>query len=123
MNIIQQFDLPFEGILELHTGFYNSHLCTFPITIPDTVQTSIHSEKVVGFSVYPNPVEDILNINFTNSNNKYKLLISDLNGRIIKEMSVYDNYSVDISDLKAGIYIVSLGSDKGMIDRIKIAKK
>ncbi len=43
MNIIKQFDLPFEGILELHTGFYSSQECTFPITIPDTVQTSINS--------------------------------------------------------------------------------
>ncbi|MEZ5197354.1 MAG: hypothetical protein R2764_13435 [Bacteroidales bacterium] len=36
--------LPFAGYLELHTGFFSSLACSFPITIADTISVGIPEE-------------------------------------------------------------------------------
>jgi uncharacterized Ntn-hydrolase superfamily protein len=64
----------------------------------------------LGFTVYPNPVNEMLNVDCpTLSNNKNQVIIfTDLTGRMVKKLNV-SNYKmkVDISDLKDGIYFVA----------------
>ncbi|MBN2639613.1 MAG: T9SS type A sorting domain-containing protein [Bacteroidales bacterium] len=62
---------------------------------------------------YPNPVKNIVNMNFTlpEPNQTAKLTISDLTGKTIKILnlnSYQKKISIDISNLNSGMYFLSL---------------
>jgi len=72
------------------------------------------------FKIYPNPVESILNIEFTNLQIN-ELSVIDFMGRIIftKTGKIDDKTSIDVSNLKNGIYILSIQT----VDNKKIIKR
>jgi hypothetical protein len=65
LDIIHPFSLPFDGILELYVLFYDSLTCTFEITIPDTITTALQNPEFIELKIFPNPVADKLNIEFS----------------------------------------------------------
>ncbi|MFP5438026.1 MAG: T9SS type A sorting domain-containing protein [Bacteroidia bacterium] len=74
------------------------------------------------FSVYPNPSNSIVNIaNAKAQINGVKL--TDINGRTVKAAS-FDGVStaqVNIADLSAGVYMMTINSDKGAVTK-KVVK-
>jgi hypothetical protein len=67
------------------------------------------------FSVYPNPVSNI--INFSNEANAVVSTIemSDLNGRVVKTVNVNATEGqVSVSDLATGIYMMKITTDQGV---------
>jgi len=75
------------------------------------------------FSVYPNPSNSLVTINNTLNALINNVQITDLNGRVVKT----NNYAssteiqVNISDLSAGVYMMSINSDQGSVTK-KIVK-
>jgi hypothetical protein len=82
LNIIHPFELPFDGILELYVLFYDSLTCTFEITIPDTVTSSVKDSRLTDLRIFPNPVTDQLNIAFSSSEP-----VADIDMRIVNLLS------------------------------------
>lgn len=118
LNIVQPIDLPFEGFLELHTGFYYSHLCTFPITIPDTVQTSIDSDELVDLVVYPNPIKDNFRLTFTTRKATHiKFSLFDIYGKKLRMLMDQEvrvgNHSIQLQTdgLASGYYFLHTAID------------
>lgn len=76
------------------------------------------------FSVYPNPANDIVKISNSASASIDAVSISDLNGRTVKSVKLNgeSRAQVNISDLSAGIYMMSISSDQGTAVK-KIVKK
>jgi hypothetical protein len=75
----------------------------------------------ISFNVWPVPTSDILHCTLPAAG---KLSLHDMEGRQVKS-SEYSNsglYSLDVSDLKSGIYIVTFDM-KGYRGRIRILKK
>jgi len=71
--------------------------------------------------IYPNPVDDILNIeNLSNSIGKANLKVFDLNGRMLinKSLDFSLNQSINLSQLQKGIYVLNIENS-----RLKISKK
>lgn len=69
------------------------------------------------FSIFPNPVHEVLNIT-TNKEVEIKgLRITDLSGRIVKAISNLKlrEFQVNIMDLKAGMYFVSITTNDGVM--------
>lgn len=69
------------------------------------------------FSVYPNPVKNMVNITNTTDASISMVAVSDLNGRIIKNVS-FSNVSdaqISVSELAQGIYMIKIISDKGSV--------
>jgi hypothetical protein len=67
------------------------------------------------FSLYPNPVENELNIRVNNYIGKLDIQIFDINGRVINSMLNTDfnvEKGIDISSLQNGVYIVKVSSDQ-----------
>jgi len=64
LEIIHPLSLPFEGILELYTFFYDTLWCTFDVAIPDTVTSSEKMKDYVEIKIFPNPADDLLFIEF-----------------------------------------------------------
>ena len=65
------------------------------------------------FSVFPNPATDFLNVNSKLATIQ-SVVVSDINGRTIKNVAFNQtNVQVNVSDLNAGIYMVTINSEEG----------
>ncbi|MGV9004976.1 T9SS type A sorting domain-containing protein [Flavobacterium sp.] len=67
------------------------------------------------FSVFPNPVNNVVNISNTESIVLNSINISDINGRTVKQMN-FENVNdaqINVSDLSSGIYFINIGTDSG----------
>ncbi|MEE1899477.1 T9SS type A sorting domain-containing protein [Flavobacterium rakeshii] len=75
------------------------------------------------FSVYPNPVSDVINIANAENILVNGVEIVDLNGRVVKsaKFNGVSEAQVNISDLSAGMYLMNVSSDKGTTTK-KIVK-
>lgn len=65
--------------------------------------------------LYPNPTTDVINISAANRLNLTRLEIVDMNGRIVKSMSI-ENVSkknINISELNSGLYLINIYSTDG----------
>ncbi|HOK21330.1 MAG TPA: T9SS type A sorting domain-containing protein [Bacteroidales bacterium] len=66
-------------------------------------------------SIYPNPFTENAIITFDNpKNEKYKLLITDVTGKVVMEINdIYgDRVEIDGSTLSAGVYVFELTCDQ-----------
>lgn len=77
------------------------------------------------FSIYPNPVSDILTIEAkTNNTNNATLIILDINGRqLLKEKLKGQKQNIDISTLPKGLYVVEIMQNNKSILTQKISKQ
>lgn len=122
MTIVKPFDLPFEGKLELHTGFYSNYACTFPIIIPDTTLTLIETLKENELRIFPSPANNYITIEIENSESIDIISIMDINGRNVKELNTFITNTINISDLNKGIYTILIHDKNGKITRSKFIK-
>jgi hypothetical protein len=65
------------------------------------------------FSVYPNPVNDVVNISSLNNSEITKVSIIDINGRVVKEINS-NVTNVSVGDLTAGIYFLKINTLDGV---------
>jgi hypothetical protein len=84
------------------------------------IPTAIKEESYsLNLSSYPNPVLNILNFDLE-ENMKYKFILSDINGRDIKQGQL-DN-ELDVSNLNSGIYFLKISTGERFVIK-KIIKK
>jgi hypothetical protein len=79
--------------------------------------------EIFDFSVYPNPVTDVLNIIGSGDSFISSVEIYDINGRLVKS-SMFNTVEAQLntSDLSAGVYSVKISSDLGVSTK-KIVKQ
>ena len=71
----------------------------------------INEINIYNFSIYPNPVTEVLFFNYESSN-KIELKVIDLLGRSIDCMIDYENKSIRFKDIKPSIYMLVVKSNK-----------
>lgn len=64
------------------------------------------------FAVYPNPATDVINISNVNGLEITKSTISDINGRIVKEINSSLN-NINVGDLTSGVYFLNVTTTTG----------
>ena len=91
--------------------------------IVTTPTTGIATPQAVKFTVSPNPATDVVSIANAQDALINSITITDVNGRTIKTNNFAETAiaQVNISDLSAGIYILTISSDKGTTTK-KIVK-
>ena len=72
-------------------------------------------DKAKNFEFFPNPAKEILNINLDSSITDFSFEVSDLNGR--KIFSTKNQKQINTSQLKPGIYIGTLETEKGTVNK------
>lgn len=99
-----------------YTGSSKLSVDTIKSNISIETSVSIQENKVVDFSLYPNPTNEVLNISFGTENITAKLDLMDIYGRIISTNNLVNTnkHGVSVTDLPQGYYIVSIHSDKGI---------
>ncbi|WP_296383734.1 PQQ-dependent sugar dehydrogenase [Winogradskyella sp.] len=82
----------------------------------DNDQLGIDENNLNSISIYPNPTENELNINFNNNLDlSTEILIYDIQGKIVKTMSRNTEtiQKINTSELSSGIYILKINTDNG----------
>lgn len=65
------------------------------------------------FTVYPNPVNEVVNISSLSNSEITKVSITDINGRVVKEIN--SNVSnISVGDLNTGIYFLKINTLEGV---------
>ena len=111
---------------------------TYQITSPfgfiyDTIQISytlatsncfLSTETVeneIQYDVFPNPVNDILNINIKESNTVSGITIYNLVGKEVSSIILKNgNNQLDLSKLSSGVYFYAIKSNHGIIETKKL---
>lgn len=76
------------------------------------------------FAVYPNPADNVLNISSKNNISLNQVQLTDLNGRIVKNVNTesISTAQINIGELNAGVYFLKVTSAQGS-GTTKIIKK
>jgi hypothetical protein len=87
-------------------------------------ETDLITNKTPKAGVFPNPVNDILNINLGGYTGKSDVRMFDVNGRVVlhRELSM-DRSQLDIAALPAGVYIVKIRNGAKEVYTTKIIKQ
>lgn len=89
----------------------NEAECSFNVTVEDA--TGIRNLEELGISIYPNPTNGILKLNFA-GNQVQKLNVSDITGKtVFEKTNVQQNETIDLSGFANGIYIIILETENG----------
>ena len=99
----------------------NKWILTKNATIIIDVETYLNKQ----LSIYPNPASNKVAIN-NHSNNKFTLVITDLlSKKLIVDDCILPNstYTVDISSLITGTYLMTFKSEKNEIITKKLVKQ
>lgn len=84
----------------------------------------ISEKEENGFQIqyYPNPVKDLLNLE-TNIPGEAELSFSDISGREVKRSRIGQTNSIDVKDLRAGIYFLSVIKDNNAVYTSKLIRE
>ncbi len=84
------------------------------------VDVGIANIGVDELKIYPNPANNILNVDvFTNIPiDNMKVTITDMMGRLVYTSEIHQNLTrINVSDFSKGIYILTLSTNKGSLNR------
>ena len=91
---------------------------------PGTSRFGNEYESDEGFSVYPNPAQNLLTIGCRLAEGETaKVTLFDISGRIVKSVSLKGGspaFTMDVSDVNDGIYFVSLHKPGSVIENKKL---
>ncbi|MDN6310646.1 MAG: T9SS type A sorting domain-containing protein [Flavobacteriaceae bacterium] len=97
------------------TGVYNTWTITAnnnPYYFSETCVLNIEQFNQELVNIYPNPTSEFINIEVNNI--KFDAIkIFNLQGQLVKVFNNLDKETIDVSDLKNGLYFMALKSDQG----------
>ena len=89
-----------------------------------TAATGITELSTAGISTYPNPVSDVINIDFGNAISKHRIQLIDMSGRqIVFLTSTEKTAQIYMSEFAIGIYLVKINDEDGKTMQQKILKQ
>ncbi|PNQ72256.1 hypothetical protein C1T31_13105 [Hanstruepera neustonica] len=112
-----------DGLLTIDEDYNNNGDPTDDDTntngIPDYLENgvalSVDNLNTSYFTIYPNPVNDILNISTSSQlKNQLSIAIYDIQGKLISDTSYNletTNFQVDVSNLSTGLYVIKFYND------------
>ncbi|MFD2891668.1 S8 family serine peptidase [Flavobacterium chuncheonense] len=114
-------------VIVTHKGTLQGGNQNFSLVVSGVNQTLSSNSFSNVFSVYPNPVNDILNVTVEGAKVVVKeLSVFDSQGRLVKFVDMADTvgtHQVDLSELNSGIYMVEMKGENGERDVKRIIKK
>lgn len=93
-----------DSVITIYIGEY-----THTVKFKEKILSVGSQVEVSNLTLYPNPVQDVLNIRFDSYEN-VDVVVTDLNGRIVYNENVSGLTSIDLSNQPTGIYLVNVGS-------------
>ena len=113
-------NIPFEADLSVYPGAGNtassvSFIDNFKIRAVDTEMLlgTTDNELSQSVKVFPNPVNNVVNLSLTSNIIPTKIEIVDVNGRIVKSINNTIRNQIDVSELSKGLYLLNIYSIEG----------
>ncbi|MEZ4779971.1 MAG: T9SS type A sorting domain-containing protein [Flavobacteriaceae bacterium] len=101
---------------------YIEDQCGHAVSFTEVCPLSVEGFNIWNVVVYPNPSEDIIHINATNTISEIQLF--DLSGKLILQKETNESFvPFDISNLDAGLYVLNIKNEYNKIQVFKILKK
>ncbi len=93
----------------------NESTCSFDVTV--NAYVSVETLKQKGISIYPNPANNMLIVDFESFNGQEKIKtikISDISGKIIHRYPITGNkvLQIDLTNLKNAVYFIQIETGK-----------
>lgn len=80
-------------------------------------------EEVNMISLFPNPVNNNLNVKVNAEYLQYSIILTDITGRVVKIVSIENNQkTIDVSKLPSGLYMISASHKQNIIGADKFIK-
>jgi len=84
-----------------------------PDYLQQTVALGVADNQISGFKVYPNPVKDILNIEFSEILSNVNVKIYTMQGQeVYSKQHIESGLSIDVSNFASGIYLINTSNNK-----------
>jgi len=84
-------------------------------------------ERGNGYTVYPNPLSSVLYIEYAGKEKEALIRVFDVVGRSVMVMDHvtvgFSPVALDMSNLLAGVYIISITDKDGKSEKIKVVKQ
>ncbi len=114
-NAIWSIDIQPDGKILIGGGFtsYNGTSVNRLIRLnnPSVLSNSdFYKSKI---SLYPNPVNEILNLDLSNIETIENLTIYDVTGKNVLEIKDISNHQIDVSSLEKGVYFIDIKTQNG----------
>ena len=71
--------------------------------------TGINDIKNSNIKIYPNPTNDIINIEGLNKNENNTIQIFDVQGKLVITKIITEKGTIDLSELNKGVYVIKIG--------------
>ncbi len=99
------------------TFYYNGKNC-----LDQGVETNINDLNDLDgiVEIYPNPTKEIINCKLKMINEDFELLFIDIYGRELKRVKVTNQNQIDVADLNAGIYFITLVQNNRVVEKQKL---
>jgi hypothetical protein len=114
MLIDQAFEMPGYAIIDVYAeslGSFKRYIVYFNFT------TNINNPEVITIGVFPNPVNGKLFLTGVEDNHAR---LYNLEGKLVLDIENCCDNAIDVSEMKSGVYILSLTDREGMIMKKKI---
>jgi|SRR5690554_3020079 len=96
------------GTIQLQDGSFPNGKIVIDLTDKPLSVENFFKEN---FSMYPNPVTDVLNIDSINGLSTNEIRVMDLTGKVIKVQN--NASSVNVADLATGTYLIEITTNEG----------
>ncbi|MFN2261618.1 MAG: BspA family leucine-rich repeat surface protein [Psychroflexus sp.] len=90
---------------------FNLPIVTNTATTTVVDELSIDNFNLGEINIYPNPVKDLLHLDWSSHLNVESINLYDLNGKLIKTFE--NQKALDVSQIGSGIYILNVETDQG----------
>ena len=96
---------PFRCIIKSGSCSDTSNVAV--LTINNNV--SINDIKNSSIKIYPNPTNNIINIEGLNKNENNTIQIFDVQGKLVITKTITEKGTIDLSELNKGVYVIKIG--------------
>lgn len=114
-QLAQQFDLSFipaDVPYVTNVDINDVYFAEIEILWTDPFAGLDHLTAAQKFVLSPNPTEGIFSIGVSDTDNElYNVTITDMSGRVIKQLSTMANEQIDLTGNQSGIYLVTVELD------------
>ena len=118
LTLLNSINLPFNGYLELHSWFYDSLKCTFPVAI-DTIFAAIEPSFLSSVNVFPNPTNNLITLGIDGYNGPINVEVYDLQGKRLKTTT---NTTISMEEFAKGIYVFKVAYGD-IVEKLKVVKE
>lgn len=106
-----------SGTGNLEVRYASDSLCFNKSSIAVSISSVGVEEKSMemGLEIFPNPTNDLLNIQVLSSLEDQTLYLMDFTGKLILQQTLKHNQQLDLSEFASGIYMLRIGNWYGQI--------